>query len=283
MLGGLACAFILFNSYAFFSSQQTTQPVRPSSILRRASAQAAPAAAPPGRTPPAAVVRSAATRSTAVQPGGATEIQCTNMAGPWFRKGQAHYRTYRSVSFETPYRSEPRSIPPQLEFFPLAQLRLRPGTRFAAAERVNLQYLLNMPTDSLLFAWRALAKLPQPAGAVPLRSGWEHPGSELRGHFLGHWLSAAAFAWASGGGDALRAKMEGVVAALAECAVALGGYLSAFPSSHLERFERIEPVWAPYYCIDKVMQGLVDQHAVAGSTLAFQVRSELALCIRNTR
>lgn len=55
-------------------------------------------------------------------------------------------------------------------------------------------------------------------------------------------MSAAAFAWAGGGGEALRAKMEGVVRTLAECAGALGGYLSAFPPSHLDRYERIEPV-----------------------------------------
>lgn len=35
-------------------------------------------------------------------------------------------------------------------------------------------------------------------------------------------------------------------------------------------------VWAPYYCIDKVMQGLLDQHAITGSPLAFQVAAAMA-------
>ena len=39
--------------------------------------------------------------------------------------------------------------------------------------------------------------------------------------------------------------MEGVIKTLAECSGALGGYLSAFPSSHLDRYERIEPVRLP--------------------------------------
>jgi DUF1680 family protein len=39
-------------------------------------------------------------------------------------------------------------------------------------------------------------------------------------------------------------------------------------------------VWAPYYCIDKVMQGLLDQHAAAGSALALRVATEMADYIR---
>eukprot|EP00966_Prymnesium_polylepis_P027670 639586-Prymnesium_polylepis.2 len=43
--------------------------------------------------------------------------------------------------------------------------------------------------------------------------------------------------------------MAAVVAELDACSTALAGYLSAFPASHLDRFERAEPVWAPYYSI----------------------------------
>lgn len=39
-------------------------------------------------------------------------------------------------------------------------------------------------------------------------------------------------------------------------------------------------VWAPYYCIDKVMQGLLDQHAVTGSALALTVATGMADYIR---
>lgn len=46
--------------------------------------------------------------------------------------------------------------------------------------------------------------------------------------------------------------MEGVVRVLAQCSKALGGYLSAFPPAHLDRYEALQPVWAPYYCIHKV-------------------------------
>ena len=55
--------------------------------------------------------------------------------------------------------------------------------------QVNTAYLLSLDPDMLLWSWRVNAGLPpkgRPAG------GWEAPKAELRGHFLGHWLSATA-------------------------------------------------------------------------------------------
>lgn len=46
---------------------------------------------------------------------------------------------------------------------------------------------------------------------------WEHPGSELRGHILGHWLSASAFTWASTRDASLAATMASVIATLEAC------------------------------------------------------------------
>ena len=39
---------------------------------------------------------------------------------------------------------------------------------------------------------------------------WEHTGSELRGHFLGHWLSASAMAFAATRDAELRHRMTEV-------------------------------------------------------------------------
>lgn len=186
ILAAIACSFIAFNSYTFFSAQPKRSVVRRRSLLR---IHRAPTAAP-SRASPQLLASGHGTAAATVQTGGSTglvDIQCTNMAGPWFRKDQSRYRPYRAVPLEAPFRARPDPIQPQLNFFPLETLRLGAGTRYAAAAAANLQYLLDMPTDSLLWAWRALAKRPQPAGAKPFRSGWEHPGSELRGHFLVRW------------------------------------------------------------------------------------------------
>jgi hypothetical protein len=69
-------------------------------------------------------------------------------------------------------------------------------------------------------------------------------------------MSAAAKMWASTHNGTLAGKMSAVVDALHACqqAPANGGagYLSAFPTEFFDRFEAIQPVWAPYYTIHKV-------------------------------
>jgi DUF1680 family protein len=72
--------------------------------------------------------------------------------------------------------------------------------------------------------------------------------------------------WASTHNGTLAGRMSAVVDALLECQRAAGtGYLAAFPAEFFDRFEAIQPVWAPYYTIHKIMQGLLDQHVVAGN------------------
>ena len=69
----------------------------------------------------------------------------------------------------------------------------------------------------------------------------------------GHYLSATAQMSASSHNETLKAKMNALVSALKECQDAMKtGYLSAFPSEFFDRFEAIQPVWAPYYTINKV-------------------------------
>ena len=184
--------------------------------------------------------------------GRSTQLSCTNMAGPWYRRDAARYKPFDAVELETPFESEVHPRPAALAHFPLTAVALAPGSRWADAAHTNLRYLMSIEVDRLLFSWRQLARRAQPRGVVGYSSGWEHPGSELRGHFLGHWLSAAAFTWAASGSGALRDRMAAVVTELEACSNALSGYLSAFPASHLDRFERAQPVWAPYYSIHKV-------------------------------
>ena len=77
----------------------------------------------------------------------------------------------------------------------LDEVALRPGTHLAAAAATNRRYLLALEPDTMLYAWRRNARRDT-RRARPMR-GWESPGAELRGHFLGHYLSAAAFAHAT--------------------------------------------------------------------------------------
>ena len=79
---------------------------------------------------------------------------------------------------------------------------------------------------------------------------------------MGHYLSAASAAVAATGDDALRARLDTLLEGLLACQ-APSGYLSAFPEELLDRFESQRGVWAPYYTLHKVLQGLLDVHAHA--------------------
>ncbi|KAG2607229.1 hypothetical protein PVAP13_4NG182000 [Panicum virgatum] len=153
---------------------------------------------------------------------------------------------------------------PFLEEVSLHDVRLDPDgdAAYGRAQRTNLEYLLLLDPDRLVWSFRTQAGLPAPGEPY---GGWEGPDVELRGHFVGHYLSAAAKMWASTGNATLAGRMAAVVGALHECQRAAGtGYLSAFPAEFFDRFEAIRPVWAPYYTVHKIMQGLLDQHVVAG-------------------
>lgn len=66
-------------------------------------------------------------------------------------------------------------------------------------------------------------------------------------------MSASAQMWASTHNQTLYKNMSALVSALHECQKKIGtGYLSAFPSEQFDRFEAVQPVWAPYYTIHKV-------------------------------
>ena len=58
------------------------------------------------------------------------------------------------------------------------------------------RYLLSLEPDRLLWAFRANAGLPTPGQPY---GGWEDPGCEVRGQFLGHWLTAMSMLYRSNG------------------------------------------------------------------------------------
>lgn len=162
----------------------------------------------------------------------------------------------------------------EVQPFPLEQVRLLDGPLKSARQR-NAEYLLSLDVDRLLHTWRKNAGLP--TDAEPL-GGWEKPNCELRGHFLGHYLSACAFLHASTGKQAFKDRTRRIVAVLRRCQEALkgGGYLSAFPESLIDRALNCEKVWAPFYTLHKLMAGLLHTHRYCDSDRALTVARKLA-------
>ncbi|KAK7262545.1 hypothetical protein RJT34_30119 [Clitoria ternatea] len=156
-----------------------------------------------------------------------------------------------------------------LKQVPLQDVRLHKDSIHGRAQQTNLEYLLMLDVDRLIWSFRKTAGLSTPGTPY---GGWEGADVELRGHFVGHYLSASALMWASTQDDTLKQKMSALVTGLSQCQEKIGtGYLSAFPAEFFDRFEAIQPVWAPYYTIHKILAGLLDQHTFAGNPQALKM------------
>ena len=163
-------------------------------------------------------------------------------------------------------------VPIAVRPFPLENVRLLDGKE--AMDR-NTRYLHDLDLDRLLHNFRLTAGLP--TSAQPL-GGWEEPKVELRGHFVGHYLTACALTYAASGDETLRKKADTLVAELAKCQKALGrsGYLSAFPEEFIDRVIEGRRVWAPWYTLHKIMAGLLDMHVHCGNRQALDVVKGMA-------
>ena len=169
-------------------------------------------------------------------------------------------------------------VPRVLEPFPLADVRLLNGPFHDAMLR-DSKYLLSLEPDRLLHTFRLNVGLP--SNAQPL-GGWEEPKVELRGHSLGHYLSALSLMYASTGEAEFKRRVDHIVAELAVCqsnSVSVGfheGYLSAFPESFVDRVEQAKKVWAPWYTLHKIMAGLLDANQLCGNAQALVVLEKMA-------
>src|SRR5437899_8892490 len=161
--------------------------------------------------------------------------------------------------------------------FPLQQVRLLHGP-FRQARLLAAQSLLGLDPDRLLHNFRVNAGLP--SSAKPL-GGWEAPDVELRGHSVGHYLSALALMYASTGDSRFKERADLMVAELGRIQDAQAkrfhpGYLSAFPEEFFDRVESRQKVWAPYYTIHKIMAGLLDVAELCGNAEARKIVTGMA-------
>lgn len=223
----------------------------------------------------ATVVAAAVPAILAQQP----QPQPQQQAGPGNPNPQQRQGTMPEVPpFQAPLEFKRKDVPAKVHPFPMAQVRLLPGI-FLEAHEWNRGYMNRLATDRLLYNFRENAGLPL-GSAVPF-GGWEAKndgkrGTELRGHFTGHFLTASAQLAANGDKEA-KAKGDEMVAELAKCQAKLGGgYLSAFPTEFWDRLEKRVRVWAPFYTIHKIMAGMLDMYRLAGNKQALQVLEGMA-------
>ena len=156
-------------------------------------------------------------------------------------------------------------------------VKLTDGTLLARELR-NREYLLELTNAGLLQNYYQEAGLAQNFGAKAMaHHGWEDPSCQLRGHFLGHYLSACAMRIAETGDGELQAKADAIVHELARCQEENGGqWAASIPEKYLAWIARGKQVWAPHYTVHKTFMGLVDMYRLTGNREALSVADRFA-------
>lgn len=162
-------------------------------------------------------------------------------------------------------------------------VKILPGV-FCERMDVNRQYLLELDTNCLLQNFYLEAGIILPGLQVVdnpetanLHWGWEAPTCQLRGHFLGHWISAAAKLIAADGEPELRVKLDNIVSELARCQELNGGeWVGSIPEKYFTRLIKNQYIWSPQYVMHKTIVGLSDAYIYAGNTQALDILSHLS-------
>ena len=152
--------------------------------------------------------------------------------------------------------------------FPLKDVKLL-SSRFQRNMQRDSAWIASIPVNRLLHSFRNTAgvysALEGGYDAGLRLGGWESLDCDLRGHITGHLLSAMAYLQ-------MCDKADSLVQGLAEVQRHYGtGYLSAFGEGLIDRNIQGESVWAPFYTLHKILQGLIDQYNMCGNRDALQV------------
>lgn len=145
-------------------------------------------------------------------------------------------------------------------------------------EQANRSYLMKLDSSNLLFNYQLEAGRFHgrtiPEGA---HGGWETPVCQLRGHFLGHWLSGAALHIEESGDIELKAKLDAIVQELYACQRDNGGqWVGPIPEKYLHWIASGKSIWAPQYNLHKILMGLVDAWKYAGNRQALEIADRFA-------
>ena len=162
-------------------------------------------------------------------------------------------------------------------------VRLLPGL-FKERYDKNREYLMSLSNQGLLQNFYLEAGIIIPGLQVlhnpdtdELHWGWEAPTCQLRGHFLGHWLSAASMLYKNDRDKELKAKMEVIVEELARCQELNGGeWIGPIPEKYFWKMEQMQHVWSPQYVMHKTILGLLHCYLYADNEMALLILDKLS-------
>lgn len=171
----------------------------------------------------------------------------------------------------------------KLQPFDMEQVNIT-DTYLANAFSKEISYLQSIDPNRLLVGYRQTAGL---STSYSKYGGWEN--TPLKGHTLGHYMSALAQAYKNTKSNAtvnadMKKRIDLIISELQQCQNKRGdGYIYAETP---EQFNVVEgkatgTLWAPWYTMHKIMSGLISIYELEGNPTALTVASKLGDWIYN--
>ncbi len=152
---------------------------------------------------------------------------------------------------------------------------------------LDVTYMMTtLDVDRLLAPFKAVANGQDPGTATGLNlyGGWEAASSLLRGHTMGHYMSALSRAYLNAKGSnptlagQIQTKLDYVITQLASFqAKSSTGYLFGSPPTQFDVVEGkvTGNSWVPWYTMHKIIAGLIDVYKFEGNSTALTIAGKL--------
>ena len=134
----------------------------------------------------------------------------------------------------------------------------------------EIEYLKSLDADRLLAGFRQVKGLKAKAEVY---GGWEN--TEIKGHTLGHYLTAVAQAYAATRDEELLRRVHYMIDELADAQLE-SGFLFASGEYLFDNVEQGKPAWVPWYTMHKIFEGLIAAYRLTGYRKAYEVFDKLA-------
>ncbi|MES1179411.1 MAG: beta-L-arabinofuranosidase domain-containing protein [Myxococcales bacterium] len=164
----------------------------------------------------------------------------------------------------------------KLQDFPLDQVQITDDYQKSLFSKDVTYLITTLNSDRLLAGFKAVST---GGTATNMYGGWES--QNIRGHSMGHWLSAVAHAYqqAKGSDPALasqiKLKLDDVVSKL-KTYQSSSGFLFATPISQFDDMDSGgSNNWVPYYTMHKILAGLIDVYEFEQNPDALTVASKM--------
>lgn len=171
----------------------------------------------------------------------------------------------------------------KIQSFDMEQVKVT-DPYFVNAFNKEISYLQSIDPNRLLVGYKQTAGL---STSYSKYGGWEN--TPLKGHTLGHYMSALAQAYKNTKSDAtlnadLKKRIDLIISELQACQNKRGdGYIYAETTSQFDVVEgkATGTLWAPWYTMHKIMAGLITVYELEGNPAALTVASNLGNWIYN--